>query len=116
MLPPETPFVIAGMSPKPEEAQASCLFDYLRKKANGGKICIMSDSCSGQNRNRNVSSMLMYAVQTLNIHTIEHCFFEPGHSYMECDTVHGHITLAAKRKEIFVPNDWYETISKLSGH
>lgn len=89
---------------------ASCMFNFLKKNQNGQKIVLMSDSCTGQNRNTNVSAMFMYAVQTLNIPVIEHGFFEPGHSFMECDSVHGHISKTARDKELFVPDDWYNTI------
>lgn len=81
---------------------ASCLFKSLEANASGKRVLLMSGSC-----NCNVSAMLLYAVQTLNIPSITHVYFEPGHSFVECDSVHAHISKAAIDKEIFIPQQWY---------
>ena len=44
-----------------------------------------SSTCGGQNRYRNLAALLMYAMQTTQVETIN--FLESGHSYMECDSI-----------------------------
>lgn len=51
-------------------------------------VVLVSDSCGGQNRNINVLTSLLVAVQILNIQRIDHVFLERGHTQMDCDTVH----------------------------
>lgn len=50
----------------------------------------------------------------MNIPEIEHGFFEKGHSFMECESVHGRIDKATKDKEIFDPTGWYTAV-KMAG-
>lgn len=51
--------------------------------------------------------MLGHALQQHpTLEEINFKFFEAGHSYMECDTMHSTIECAGRRKEINVPNDW----------
>lgn len=73
----------------------SCIFTYLKQAACGKKVIMMSDTCSGQNRNSYLSAFLIYCDKTLDNPIIEHGYFEPGHSFMKFDTVHG--TLAGPR-------------------
>lgn len=75
---------------------------------------LASDTCGGQNRNVNITAMFLYAVQTLDIEIIDHFFFEPGHSQMECDSVHAHIESASKNIEIFDPSGWYTVVRMAS--
>lgn len=93
---------------------ASCLYNYLQLHANGKPFVLFSDTCGGQNRNVNMTSLLLYAVQSLDIPSIDHLFFEPGHSMMECDSVHARIQTHAKNLEIFTPVSWYEQVEKSS--
>lgn len=94
---------------------ASCLYGYLKDNCNvGKKIVMMSDGCVGQNKNSIVSSMLIHCINHMNIPEIEHGFFEKGHSFMECDSVHGRIEKATKHKEIFDPIGWYTAV-KMAG-
>nr|CAH7732292.1 unnamed protein product [Callosobruchus chinensis] len=59
-------------------------------------ICY-SDSCGGQNKNKNIAKLLMFLVQSSQLQTIDHKFFESGHSYMECDRSFGLIERNAKK-------------------
>lgn len=77
-------------------------------------ICY-SDSCGGQNKNKNISKLFMYTVRATNLKTIEHKFFEPGHSYMECDRSFGLIEKNKKKiPQVFVPGHWTSVIKKSS--
>lgn len=73
-------------------------FGITWRIANGKKIVLMSDGCVGQNKNSIVSAVLMYSMEVLNIPEIEHAFFEKGHSFMECDSVHSSIETGTKKK------------------
>ena len=45
-----------------------------------------SDSCGGQNKNRNFVKFYMYFVWTAHaLQVIGYKFLEPGHSFNECD-------------------------------
>lgn len=68
---------------------ATCLIEYL--KANCANetvpIILFSDGCTYQNRNNVVANALLsYAVD--NKVTIIQKYLEPGHTQMECDSVH----------------------------
>lgn len=99
-----------GFAGRGSNEVASCLFDYLKIAQNGKPVIMMSDTCGGQNRNINVSAFLLYCVQTLDIPVIDHCFFEPGHSMMEVDSVHAQIGKSTKRVEIMDPNGWFTAV------
>lgn len=68
------------------------------------------DSCGEQNRNSNMCTILLYAVQQLEIPMITQCFFEFGHSVMECDLVNAHIEQATKYVNIYDPSGWYTEV------
>lgn len=79
------------------------------------KVIAYSDSCGGQNKNKNIGKLFMYVVHSTNIQQIDHKFFVPGHSYMECDR---DFALIEKQKKnnplVFVPSHWTEIIKKAS--
>ncbi|XP_039299522.1 uncharacterized protein LOC120355242 [Nilaparvata lugens] len=55
--------------------------------------------------------MFMYSINIFNdIPIINHIFFEPGHSQMECDSVHAHIQSSTAKIEIYDPSAWYTAI------
>lgn len=89
---------------------SSCLLKLMTRFANGKKFAFMSDTCGGQNRNGLTSSMFLYAVENLDVPEIDHLFFEPGHSQMECDSVHAHIETSSKSIDIFDPSGWFTTV------
>lgn len=93
---------------------ASCLWNYLRNSADRTPQYFFSDTCSGQNRNINVTTMFYFAVNNLNILEITQYFFEPGHSQMECDSVHAHIETKVKHINIFHPSGWYTAVQMAS--
>lgn len=93
---------------------ASCLFNHMAVKNNDKEYFFMSDTCSGQNRNINVAIMFLIAAQKFNFPVINQVFFEPGHSFMECDSVHAHIESASRNIEIYDPSGWY-TVTRTAG-
>ena len=93
---------------------ASCIYQELNKIADGHPIILFSDACGGQNRNINMCTMFLYAVQTMNIPVIDQCFFEAGHSVMECDSVHANIERAAKNINIYDPSGWFTVVQTAS--
>ncbi|KAK5649801.1 hypothetical protein RI129_000830 [Pyrocoelia pectoralis] len=95
----------------------SCLIKYIQSLPSTVKelICY-SDQCGGQNKNKNIAKLLMFIVQSKSsLEIIHHKFFEPGHSYMECDRSFGLIEKVKKKAlNIFVPDHWMELIKNSS--
>lgn len=94
---------------------ATCLHKFLQSLSSDIKeVSFFSDCCSGQNRNSIVATAMLDIVRnhpTLN--SINLKFLEPGHTHMECDSIHATIENASRYVKIFVPNDWY-TVIKLA--
>lgn len=79
---------------------ASCLYEWFQRlPSNVKSVSLFSDTCSGQNRNKNVAAMFLYVVQNTHVETICHNFLESGHSYLECDSMHS----AIEREKRFTP-------------
>lgn len=87
---------------------SSCLMKFISKHKDSGtnEFRFWSDNCVGQNRNRIVYAMYMYAAATCHV-SIRHCFLEVGHTQNEGDSVHALIERSAKNKLIYTPNEWY---------
>lgn len=72
----------------------SCILDYLKmvsEKAGDREINVTfySDNCCGQNKNKYVAALYMYAVTNLkNLKTITHKYLIKGHTQNEADNVH----------------------------
>lgn len=93
---------------------SSCLKKHFDTCCRGKKhIIIYSDTCGGQNRNINVALSLMKYVESPenSVEVIEQKFLVSGHSFLPNDRDFGAIEVAAKKKQIFVPNDWYSVIA-----
>lgn len=86
-----------GVAGRGSTETGSCIYKYIQGNANGKPLVIMSDTCGGQNRNSNVASLLLYCVKSLDVPVIDQCFYEPGHSFMECDNVHALIERSTKK-------------------
>ena len=86
----------------------TCLIFYLRSlPATVKHVVFFSDTCTGQNRNQFVAAALLHAIKILpNIDVIEHKFLEPGHTQMECDSMHAAIEHAKKSTSIYIPSMW----------
>lgn len=92
----------------------SCLYKYLHQLPPEIKeVSFFSDTCSGQNRNKNISILFLHLVQVLNLDIIEHKFLESGHSYMEVDSMHSAIEKQKKNVPVYTIQDWL-TIFRLA--
>ncbi|CAG5035312.1 unnamed protein product [Parnassius apollo] len=93
---------------------ASCLYDFIINQLpnlhpNAKKLITFSDSCSGQNKNSIVTTMLMLVTRlSPQLQFIEHKFLVPGHTHMEADTDHALIERKKKHTnmDIHLPRDW----------
>lgn len=87
---------------------ATCLLDYLFNLPAGKDVIFYSDNCVGQNKNKMVVSMYLYAVQKTQVKSITHKFLTVGHTQNEGDSMHSVIEKAKKRARksgpIYVPS------------
>jgi len=61
-------------------------------------VCLFSNSCTGQNKKRNVADGFLRAVATIpNIETIDQKYLESGHTEIEVDLIHAAIETAKKK-------------------
>ena len=100
-----------GVSARGSNEIGSCLLYMLQKwdKQGGIKeVNFFSNACPGQNRNWNILASLrsFLSFKSKNILKINHYFFESGHSQNENNAVHSVMERAAKRVEVFVPDQW----------
>lgn len=86
----------------------SCLLQFLKIKSEEGitEISFYSDNCTGQNRNKYIFLMFMYASAKYKI-KITHNFFEVGHTQNEGDSMHSVIERASKHIPVYTPSQWY---------
>lgn len=89
----------------------SFLYHYFqeKEKLNIEQFSKNSDNYGGQNRNRFVFYLYVYAASTLEIDII-HTFLECGHTQNEGDSVHVLIENKSKKPDIFTPEMWYKII------
>ncbi|XP_070212669.1 uncharacterized protein [Littorina saxatilis] len=87
---------------------ATCLLMYIASLSSHVKdVILYSDCCGGQNRNQYFATCFMHAVNTIpNINSITHKYLEPGHTQLECDSMHSAITCVKKNTPIFTPSGW----------
>ncbi|KAL4715291.1 hypothetical protein ACJJTC_010861, partial [Scirpophaga incertulas] len=90
---------------------SSFVFDFIKTKVQEGykEFNFYSDSCGGQNKNKTVFAMYAYASTVFKI-TINHHFFEVGHSQSEGDAMHALIERRKKNKIIYIPQQWIALI------
>lgn len=85
------------------------------------EVVIYSDNCGGQQNNKYMISMYMFAVTTLPIKPITHKFLIKGHTQNEGDNAHSVIEKETKKVlksgPIYVPSQYFTTIrtAKKSG-
>lgn len=87
---------------------ATCLLKYITQLPETvSHVSIFSDTCGGQNRNKNIMAAMLYAVNTIeNIKIIDLKFMESGHSYLEADSMHATIERARRHKTIYNTREW----------
>lgn len=108
----------------------SCVLSYLeslREKANNNNskvldIIFYSDNCCGQQKNRFMMSMYLFAVKRYpHINSITHKFLVKGHSQNEGDSVHAtierQVSKSLRSGPIYVPQQYVTIIrgAKKSG-
>lgn len=86
---------------------ASFVTDYLERYClpKHLPIVIYSDGCTYQNRNSIIANALLNFSIKHNV-TITQKYLEPGHTQMECDSVHAAIERKLKNREIHLPSDY----------
>lgn len=97
----------------------TCILKYLEEKANTRnddnlEIVLYSDNCCGQQKNKFIMGMYLYAVQKFKIKSITHKFLIRGHTQNEGDNVHSVIEKSIKRAlksgPIYIPTDYVRLI------
>lgn len=91
----------------------SFLLNYMEEQNKNNainKFLFYSDNCGGQNRNRFVFALYVYASLRLENVEITHTFLECGHMQNEGDAVHALIERRGKNHDIFTPKSWYDII------
>ena len=77
---------------------ASVFAAFIRKQCHEKDFVFWLDNCCGQNKNWALFSTLVQIVNTdTGPNSISLNYFEPGHTYMKADAVHGHIARKLKR-------------------
>ena len=91
---------------------SSCVYDFLEKEHNNGakEAILFADACGGQNRNKNVLSMLWLARHKFDFNKVELNFFVTGHSQNEGDSIHSLIEKKSKTKPVYTPAQWAQRI------
>lgn len=97
----------------------TCIWRFLKEKSDMSEgqeieVIMYSDNCSGQQKNKYMVSLYMYAVSVLNIKSITHKFLIKGHTQNENDTAHSVIEKAIKRTlksgPIYIPAQYVSVI------
>lgn len=96
----------------------SALLSFFKTEREKGitKFSLYSDGCYGQNKNRYIFALYLYASKLLGI-SITHRFFETGHSQNEGDSMHACIEKNLKNKVLYTPDQIYSNIlnAKITG-
>ena len=71
------------------------------------KIKSFSDTCGGQNRNKQLLAFMMHTCNVRNINEWEHVYLESGHSYLPNDTDFSTLEKIKHNRCIHSPPDWY---------
>lgn len=89
---------------------STCLLDYLSRECVGKDVIFYSDNCVGQNKNKMLVSMYLYAINNFDIKSITHKFLTVGHTQNEGDSMHATIEREKRRVlrsgPIYVPSQW----------
>lgn len=87
---------------------ATCLLKYITKLPETvSHVSTFSDTCGGQNRNKNIMAAMLYEVNTIeNIKIIDLKFMESGHPYLEADSMQATIERARRLKKIYNIREW----------
>ncbi|GFR05736.1 uncharacterized protein TNCT_644531 [Trichonephila clavata] len=90
-----------GMAGRGGNEVASCLLKVITSNLTPKRnLTVWCDNCAGQNKNRMVLMIMIYAVAKGILDCIEFKFLVSGHSYMPCDRDFG---IIEKRKRVCKP-------------
>lgn len=84
---------------------ATILYDFIENKSgikSGEEIIIFSDGCGYQNRNVTLTNALLHLCKKKKI-TIIQKYLVPGHTQMECDSMHSTIERKLRNQDIYTP-------------
>ncbi|KAJ8890505.1 hypothetical protein PR048_010014 [Dryococelus australis] len=81
---------------------ASCLLQFLQIYRVGDYVCFYSDNCAGQNKNKFIVALYLYAVYVHDIESITHKFLVTGHTQNEGEHLH---YLTEKQKKPVLKSD-----------
>jgi hypothetical protein len=93
---------------------ASALYHWLCEEDKQGaqQIVIYSDTCAGQNRNRIISTMIIFFLHnSINTVVVEQKYFESGHSQNECDSMHSSLENKYRKRDVHLPSQ-YEQLAR----
>ena len=94
----------------------TCVLDYIKSLSEAGEteIIFYSDNCAGQQKNKFMLALYMYAVNKFEIVSITHKFLIKGHTQNEGDSAHSLIERQVKRilksGPIYVPETYVTAI------
>jgi len=102
-----------GIGRKGSSEISSALLDYIQMLVQKGHtdLRFYSDNCAGQNKNRFLFAMYLFAWNKYQI-KITHRYLEPGHTQMEADSIHGNIERATQLKDLYDFQDWVDAITE----
>lgn len=84
---------------------ATILYDFIENKSDvkpGDEVIIYSDGCGYQNRNVTLTNALLHLAKKKEITLIQK-YLVPGHTQMECDSMHSTIERKLRNQEIYTP-------------
>lgn len=92
----------------------SCVLQFLTSTCKEKHVTFYSDNCAGQNKNKYIASLYLYATTFLEIPSITHKFLITGHTQNEGDSMHSCIEKEKRRLlkggPIFIPAQWIPVI------
>ena len=109
-----TCFVWSEVDGKKGSAEiGSIIIKYLKSlRPEIRHVALFCDSCGGQNRNQFVTSALIFTASSLHFDSISINFLEPGHTQMECDSMHSAIETAKRNIRVFSVDEWMNVMKK----
>ena len=94
----------------------TCVLQYIKSITESGKkdIIFYSDNCAGQQKNKFMLALYLYAVKELDVNSITHKYLVKGHTQNEGDAAHSLIERQNKRLlksgPIYVPETFATAI------
>ncbi|GFQ78871.1 uncharacterized protein TNCT_122361 [Trichonephila clavata] len=102
-----------GMAGRGGNEVASCLLKVITSNLTPKRnLTVWCDNCAGQNKNRIVLMIMIYAVAKNILDCIEFKFLVSGHSYMPCDRDFGIIEKRKRLCKPMVPEEIAEMIAE----